>query len=558
MATISVSSSAELTSALAGAVGGETILLAAGDYSKLSLRDVSFGSAVTIQSADPGNMASFAAVELQGVNNLTFKNVIFDYESEAGAPIYLAKFLVQESSNISFIDSVFDGDLAHGVSDIDDGYGTGVGLKLKDSNNITISGNEFFDWQTGVTAAIVHGLTIENNDVTGIRTDGMVFNAIDGLVIAGNHFHDFRKATGSSDHADMIQFVTYDREGQFASQNVLIEGNFLNNNTGEAIQAIFMGNGAAKTGGLEMFYENITIRDNVIYGGHHHGISVGEVDGLLVENNTIIINQDNAIGSPGIKTMSADSLNVTFKNNVLGEGALGLHGMEVVEGNLEISYTAGEANYVGDLFVNALAGAAATLADLQPVQGGLIEQLGVGSSLSELSVSSTDPVDDTTTDPVDDTTTDPVDDTTTDPVDDTPTEPVDDTPTEPVEDTRTEPVDDGKNVPPGRSEPLPEHRGGPWNNKGAAEKGNATSPQDGGEQLVDSNDDDVFDGSRPVGSDSFVFLEEAGFTGTPELRYLVNAQGHAVVDGDTNRDGDSDFQVLVADTSLLSLDDFNL
>jgi Ca2+-binding RTX toxin-like protein len=60
-------------------------------------------------------------------------------------------------------------------------------------------------------------------------------------------------------------------------------------------------------------------------------------------------------------------------------------------------------------------------------------------------------------------------------------------------------------------------------------------------------------------SDSFVFIEKAGFSGSAgELRYFVNGQGHAVVDGDTDGDAESDFQFLVADTSLLTLDDFTL
>ena len=87
---VNVSSSSELLSALASATAGTTILLSAGDYGDLNLYVaaqpwVQFAGGVTIKSADPTHPASFSSVELDGVQNLTFDGVKFDYVAPSGA-----------------------------------------------------------------------------------------------------------------------------------------------------------------------------------------------------------------------------------------------------------------------------------------------------------------------------------------------------------------------------------------------------------------------------------------------------------------------------------------
>ena len=150
--TINVSSAAELMSALANATGGETILLQSGNYGQLSLNGQSqpfakFADTVTIKSADRIAPATFSSVSLTGVENLSFDSIKFDYVSAAGAALWEKPFHINGGSdNITISNSVFDGDLAHGVSADDDGYGTGFGLDVANATNITIANNEFFNW----------------------------------------------------------------------------------------------------------------------------------------------------------------------------------------------------------------------------------------------------------------------------------------------------------------------------------------------------------------------------------------------------------------------------
>jgi hypothetical protein len=69
--TIRVTNAAELTQALATATGGETIMLAAGNYGRLVMIDSTranfdFASNVTIRSEDPGSPAVVTGLDMRG------------------------------------------------------------------------------------------------------------------------------------------------------------------------------------------------------------------------------------------------------------------------------------------------------------------------------------------------------------------------------------------------------------------------------------------------------------------------------------------------------------
>ena len=210
---ITVSSSSELSAALASASAGTVILLAPGQYGFLNLWDerdtyVNYAGEVTIRSANSDDPAVFSSMKLTGVDNLTIDSVKFDYVSPSGAPAYAKPFQIDSSTHITIKNSTFDGDLAHGVDDIQDGFGTGYGLDVKDSTDITIESNDFFNWDRAVAFGRVTNLVVSGNDVHDIRSDGFDFVNVDNVLIEGNSLHDFRKAAGSGDHADMIQFWT--------------------------------------------------------------------------------------------------------------------------------------------------------------------------------------------------------------------------------------------------------------------------------------------------------------------------------------------------------------
>ena len=357
---LTVTTAAELTAALDAATGGETIELVPGNYGKLTVTKV-FGSEVTIQSADPANKAVFSELLLNGAAWLTFRDIVFD-ATDPGLVAWGTPFRVKASSNISFFGSVFDGVMVPGTAGDPDGWGTGIGLQITDgSSHVLVSGCEFFNWNSGINPLQSNFVTIDGNDIHHIRADSIHIQGTSDLIITNNHIHDPNKAVESGDHPDFIQ-IWNPSDGALSSR-VLIDSNFFNSGDGGWVQTIFMG-GPQGT--------DIAVTNNLIHNGHPHGISTGSASQVLIEYNTLLFNEYGSVwGGPTINA-GADCI---VRNNV----ALG---SDLPAGNLVISYTAGEPNYVGDLYVNPLAGKDATLADLQAIAGGIIETDELGSSLT--------------------------------------------------------------------------------------------------------------------------------------------------------------------------------
>jgi hypothetical protein len=344
--TITVSTLAELKSALSGATGGETILLQGGDYGKLALSSVDFPSTVTIASADPDNPAVFSGLSLKNVSDLTFDGVLFDYTFSVDDATWFRPFSIEKSDNVTIRNSTFDGDLAEGRSAIDDGYGAGYGLGVRGGSNITVENNEFYNFNRGAVFSDISGLTVSSNDLHGMSSDGMDFVQVQNVLIEGNFLHDFQRSPDSGAHPDMIQFWTNGTNAP--SGDIILRGNRLDIGEGAWTQSIFMRNEVVDSqgGGAEMFYYNVLIEDNVIVNGHLHGITVGETNGLTIRNNTLVHadghdvdGADGGIEIPSIR-VAAKATDVTIIDNIT-IGVNGYNGQPgwIVDGNLLLSPT---------------------------------------------------------------------------------------------------------------------------------------------------------------------------------------------------------------------------
>ncbi|NOE28417.1 right-handed parallel beta-helix repeat-containing protein [Ruegeria sp. HKCCD6157] len=310
--TITVTSAAELNQALSQATGGETILLAAGDYGKLSLNGTQFSSNVTIKSADPSAIASFSAVNLNQASNITFDTILFDYNASSGDPEYLSVFGVYNSSNVTFNNSVFSGDISSGT-------GSGTGLSIRDSGNIDITNTEFKNWWKAVITANTDGVDIIGNDIHSIRSDGLVFDNVDNFRVEQNYIHDFGGLAGSGDHRDMIQIQRANGSG---SDNIIIRDNVFDMGQGDFTQTIWAGGDGKDTSDPNVQHKNVLIEGNVIYNGHLHGISLYGVDGLTIRKNTVLhVDEKTLTGSIEVPVInvSSDSQNVTITQNITSQ-----------------------------------------------------------------------------------------------------------------------------------------------------------------------------------------------------------------------------------------------
>ncbi len=406
-ATTTVNSNAGLMAALAVANPGDVIALEPGDYT-LGLYNAResysrFPGEVTVTSADMNNPARFTKVGLAGVTNMTFDGLIFKY-TFSGDPNFTKDrpFSVDSghlggapirSENITFRNSLFEGDNASGdVSPAGFGRGAAIGLSISNTDHVILENNEFRTWYRAGVYSNVTDLTVRNNEVHDIRSDGFNFVRVTDTLIEGNYFHSWqhRHETDGS-HPDMIQFWT---NGTTApSEHVTIKDNILYSGTGGHTQSIFMRNEVVDSygGGHEMFYKDFTVINNLIFNGHSHGITMGEVDGLVIRDNTLLSNVgvdkplSGEISRPAIY-VATRSMNVLVENNI-ARSITSIPGDAdnwVVDHNLLVQNSKYlSAGYYHDLFINAMTGAPVSdIPALQALPGGEAALGGYGANLT--------------------------------------------------------------------------------------------------------------------------------------------------------------------------------
>jgi hypothetical protein len=86
MATLAVSTTAQLLAAMRSSKGGDTILLAPGTYSNVGLWSVNKTVPVTIQSADPDNPATLTDINLNMSSGFNLTDLNFSATMERRAP----------------------------------------------------------------------------------------------------------------------------------------------------------------------------------------------------------------------------------------------------------------------------------------------------------------------------------------------------------------------------------------------------------------------------------------------------------------------------------------
>ncbi len=361
MATISVTNSAEMQTVLAAAVGGDLIKLAGGNYGAATITNI-YDSEVVIVAADPAAPPVFSNLQINGAANITFHWLRFEGDGS------VLPFTVDGCSYIKFSNSVFQGTLL-------DGFGAGKGLLVSNSDHITVENNEFFHWMKALAIGSSIDVDVLANNIHSCNADGFNFTATNRLLIESNWIHDFLSDPDVG-HRDMIQFWNPDPNNP--AQNVIIRGNFLDAGTGDRVQSIFMGNGPAfdDPTNLDLYFRNILIEDNVIYNAQAHGVSIGPTLGLIIRNNTLLLDRwvnGTTYHAPQIR-LYGPSPGSVVEGNILTKD---VRGAQFV---VQDSNPNGE-NYYGDLFVNAQINGP-TLADLRAVPGGLIETLGVGAAMT--------------------------------------------------------------------------------------------------------------------------------------------------------------------------------
>ena len=370
--TITVTSASELTDAyqlLSTSSGGGTILLEGGDYGKWGVYP--YGSQdgtepVIIKSADLSDPAHFTEFYLRDTENIRIENIHVD-GTEAGVSPGTNEFLIQNSSNIQVVGSVFTFDLDNTLKDADQVVDSGV--MIRDSSGILFDGNYLEGMHHALQVTDVIGAEITGNEFTNMQGDGFRGGGLQDVTISGNYMHDFFGVDQDITHSDLIQ--VWGSNSYLLTQNLTISDNILIT-TDASSQSIFIRNEEfSKVGDpTSGFFQDITITGNLIYNGHLHGVYVADAEGVTVDNNTILFNPDATLAHgdneplqfvPKIVVKNAPDAIIT--DNITG--GIIAPSDSTQSGNEIINYDKpSDTNYVGSHFANPLAGVDVSLEDL--------------------------------------------------------------------------------------------------------------------------------------------------------------------------------------------------
>lgn len=280
--TTTVSSGANLTTAITNIAAGGTLCLGAGSYTYSG--SVSKSSMTTIRSTS-GVMAdvTFTSFTSNTSNNLTFQYVTFSGTTVIGTGDPSAT----GSTNLAVKNFNMSGSAGFCVEQgnsnanilIDHG-------KFSNSYNGNGSSGCTSEGRLGLKSSCTScGITVSNSEFSGGASDGIQAHwGIDGVTIGpGNYFHDILEGGCGSVHCDSIQL--------FSASHITITGNFFYNNS-DSIANFDCSAGEGAT--------QITVTNNVMYqepASATSNFSVAGGTGNVITHNTLGPNTDLEIGT---------------------------------------------------------------------------------------------------------------------------------------------------------------------------------------------------------------------------------------------------------------------
>jgi hypothetical protein len=268
MSIINVNSTTGLNAALKTAHAGDTIELASGVYTREIVSNVHFTSPVTITSADTNKPAKIAFLGVANSSGLTFSNL----EITGSADNY-AQARISNSQNLNFVHVTVHGDMTAAP------YTQLNGFYILGCSTVNISHSDFEAVNSGIVVARTSGLSITDSAFHNLSKGGVELAQTNNVTITGNNFSDFH--TMSNGHGDAVQFLTYGTTS--ASSNINISDNLIDRGSGVPLQGIFMRDEAKN-----MPFNNVTIDNNTIIGGEWNAIALTHATGKVqIEGNAI-------------------------------------------------------------------------------------------------------------------------------------------------------------------------------------------------------------------------------------------------------------------------------
>jgi hypothetical protein len=288
--TFSVSTAAELRSALVAAQGGDTILLAPGHYGNLNLQSGTFrytGGLVNIRSANPANRARFGQMLLGRSSGLSISGV--DLQSALNPTVSIS------GSNIRFAGNRIRGGTVNG----DPWDDSQTGMWIRNASNVVVVSNDFQDLRQAIWVQRATSVAIRHNNFTILR-EGLNISGSTRGDIDNNLFRDFSPRYHLWEHPDAIQF--WNTAETTGVSHYRIRNNFLSLGNDGYVQGIFL-----RTENPNLPHRNLEVSGNIYYGSSFHGISLDAVNDSRIFNNIVVaspwasINDTSFVGDGGRK-----------------------------------------------------------------------------------------------------------------------------------------------------------------------------------------------------------------------------------------------------------------
>ncbi len=278
-ATINVSTAAQLAAAIKVVKGGETILLAPGDYGAVAIKGRMLTSAVTIKSADSAHDAVITDLRIDRSSGFTFNDIDIHRPLKAGEAEWTTAVYVSNSSRIDFVGLDFTGSMDNNA------WNDGVGLRVSTSTGVRVIDSTFEQWTNAVVFDHSTNIVAAGNSVTAVR-EGFDFAAVHNVVVERNLFTaftpDYTKGMALGDHADAIQF--WNNGVKEGSSDIVIRDNVILQGTNGTHGVFFR----AQDPNPAYRFTNVVVENNLYQGDSSHGITLSGVDGGAIRGNTLV------------------------------------------------------------------------------------------------------------------------------------------------------------------------------------------------------------------------------------------------------------------------------
>ena len=327
MTTITVSNATQLQAAFASVKDGDRIELAAGNYGNITLSGRSFAAGVTLTSANGSSPAVLESLKISKVSGLTVADLEVDGTQLGPNGSRVIRVEVINSQDLTLTGLKVEGYIptaAEGVNpqatttgrmDMIAGYGYDSGLRLRNSDNITVTNSDFSDLKTAVGLINATHLDFNGLEIHDVR-EGFNMNDVRDVTIEQSHFYAFKPwmsvIKANSDHPDMIQF--WGDYSSFGVHDLTIRDNLFQQTDSYApTQTIF---GSVRNSGVTA--TNFVIEDNIIVNSHLNAIALYGVDGAVISGNLLLpnshsVNDPTPVNTPSI--VLVDTHNATISGN---------------------------------------------------------------------------------------------------------------------------------------------------------------------------------------------------------------------------------------------------